>query len=383
MISQPLLRQIPEALLSGVASGTYKVFGSVIRLAANGKVVGFLQETATTWVPVAMLANPATAPAGTAMLAAKIGHTMLKTDKGVDRIEQGVNRLEKGMKRVEDELGRIKGKLDQAGKSLDTIERGVRSLHDLGVANLAVSASGIGVSVAGFAMLAAKIEGLKQAVQKVAGQLIEVDRSLDKISQDAIDADLVELRALAKGLDEGWQLTDASRAAQQWHAIAQKALSLQTRFEWRAGRLLAAGPAHYALADPMIDAIAFASGLRVAALAACDEGAAAIDAAGDGARAVERLTGGIGLADLVAGALENSGALPGSDAWTLALSEANEAARPVLRRIREREAAVATRAAPLAALAERGLSTRDWLATARAEKDAPLLVMLIGDDLED
>lgn len=40
-----LLRAVPPELVHGVASGLYKVTGSVVRDVASGRGVGFLQET--------------------------------------------------------------------------------------------------------------------------------------------------------------------------------------------------------------------------------------------------------------------------------------------------------------------------------------------------
>lgn len=50
----------------------------------------------------------------------------------------------------------------------------------------------------------------------------------------------------------------------------------------------------------------------------------------DGTRAIERLTGSIGLADLTRRALVASGAVPGTQDWTIALAAANEGARGVV-----------------------------------------------------
>jgi len=96
----------------------------------------------------------------------------------------------------------------------------------------------------------------------------------------------------------------------------------------------------------------------------------------DGARTIERLTGGIGLADLARHELTSSEASAGSQEWTFALAAASETSRGAVRKIREREAAAATRAAPLTALEARGIRARDWLEAAREEKEAPVLVML-------
>jgi hypothetical protein len=210
------------------------------------------------------------------------------------------------------------------------------------------------MSIAGFDMVSAKVDGVTLAVADISAQIEHLG---------------------GKGMDEGWRLGDGSRAERQWHHVARGALVLQTRFESRASRLLAATDGHRA-ADPMLDALALASGLRVAALAACNEVVAAQDAAADGARTMERLSGETGLADLVRLRLTKNSAQPGSPQWAVAISAASQEVRPLVRKMREREAALATRAAPLPAIERRGIKPRDWLQAAHEETEAPMLVMV-------
>ena len=370
-----LLREVPEALHAGISAGKLKIYGSVIRSVSSGRIVGYLQEAAGIAVPAAMLLNPVTAPVGAALLAAKVGHSVLKSAKTVGRIEESTGRLEEGMGRVEAGIGRIEDKLDRVDDGVSKIRSGMDALDRLGIANLALSATGIGISVAGFTVISAKIDGVKRAVLGVADQIETVSLKIDQVRRDYIDADFADLKAIAKSFDEAWQLADAA-AERRWQDVAQAALRFQSRFEWRADHLLTGATAAYELVDPLLDAISLSSGLRVAALAACNEKVAAFDAAADGARTIERLTGGIGLADLVRRQLASSGASPGSQEWAIALAAASEGARPTVRKIRSREAASATRAAPLALLDRRGISTRDWMAAARAERDTPVLLML-------
>jgi hypothetical protein len=227
--------------------------------------------------------------------------------------------------------------------------------------------------------MAVQIDGIRRAVDGIAGQIESVNAKIDMVQQDLIDEDFSELRALAKGYDEGWLLGTAA-AERRWLQIAHGALRYQTRFESRADRLLAGNPANYALADPMLDAVAFAGGLRVAALAAANETRAAREAAADNGHVIERLTGTIGASDLARREVELSGAAPGTRAWADVLAKAGEAAQAVARKMRQREAAAVTRAAPLLSLERRGVTPREWLQAAREETKAPVLVM-VEDEL--
>lgn len=114
------------------------------------------------------------------------------------------------------------------------------------------------------------------------------------------------------------------------------ALRYRIWFENRADLVLGGNPSNYRLAEPMLDAVSFASGLRVAPLSACDEGNAAREAAADGARAIERLTGSIGLADVTRPALADSEAAPGTVDWTVALAAANAPLAALERRVSSR-----------------------------------------------
>jgi hypothetical protein len=49
--------------------------------------------------------------------------------------------------------------------------------------------------------------------------------------------------------------------------------------------------------------------------------------------------------------------------------------RPIALKIRQREAAAVTRAAPLTALESRNIQPRKWLEEARAESASPILFM--------
>jgi hypothetical protein len=199
LVGEIFLRQIPKHLAAGVQSGTLDVFGSVIRNTSTGEIAGFLQEAA----PLAKLAaNPL------------FGLAEIGLEAG--QLAQG-EVLRRGIRRV---------------------EAGVEMLSQLGTANLALSAAGIGIAVAGFALLARRIDRVQRSVDGMAGALETISTKVDQVRQDLIDSDLSDLKALAKALDEGWQLADV-RAERQWHDVAKGALSHQSRFELRAEHALA------------------------------------------------------------------------------------------------------------------------------------------------
>lgn len=328
------LREIPEHLLAGLADGKLQLFGSIIRETSTGQIAGFLQEAA----PLAnWLSNPAWGLAGLV--------------QNTGQFVQGQLLLQ-GMARI---------------------EHGVTVISRLNIAGVALSAVGIGVSVAGFAVLAHRIGLVQKTVEGLTEKIDQIGNKIDQIRHELVDADLAELRSLAKALDEAWSLASNARAERQWHDVAKGALSQQSRFELRAEHSLRVEQ-DFALAEPMFDAIAFANSLRVSAFAACNEVNAACNAADDGVKTMERLTGGIGAVDLVRACMADKKVRMGTPEWDAEFHIAKEQALPTVARIRQRESAIATCTAALPVLQEHGIASRDWLAAAREETSAPILL---------
>lgn len=340
MSAELFLRQIPAALEAGIRSGQLDVYGSTIRNVANGQIAGFLQETS-----------------GLSKIAGLVGGGPAAPLKLIGS----------GIQIVQNE---------QIKSGVAAVQQGVAMLNQLQVANLALSAAGIGVSAIGFAVMSAKIDGVRDEVRALGNKL---DRLLDEFARDRtekLDDMLNALRGLAQRIDSRWSMS-ADKAEVGWHRDADEADTLGNFFSGRARRLLDARPTAIAEATPLLDASAMASGLRVGALALSGETAAAISVARDDSGRIERLTGGIGAADLARAwmALPAWQSAPGSEAAGNALALATTEARAAAASLRAREATAATRAAPLLALEAKGLHARDWLAAARGEQDAPLLLM--------
>lgn len=379
-----LLDQASTELVGFIKTGKVGFFGSVLREASSGRVVAYAQETSAL-VAFAGLANPLTAPFAATYLGVSAIHNLADTNRTVHRIENAVgnlgassSRIEAGVGRLEQGVERIEGKIDGIGNNVDTVRNGVNTLNDLGIANLVMGATGIGVSMAGFAVISAKIDGVRRAVDGVAELIHALSAQIEEVRRDMIEADFALLKTIAEQMDEAWLLSDTSRAERQWHDAAREAHRLQNRFAGRAENLLA-GPDGYLPADPMLDAFALASGVRFSALAACNETAASTEAARDASRTLQNLTGRIGLADLAQHEVQSASIEPGSQAYSLALTQASADARPIAKKLRDREAALATRPAPLLAIEEKGITPRDWLRRAYEEPDAPVLFMPADD----
>lgn len=370
-VAAPLLRQIPPELQEKVLTGALRLTGSIIRDPRTGRIAGFLQEAGPLSGPLASVlktgVSTTLATGNPALGTAAAGAQLLGQ---VASLAQG-EAIRAGVKRVD-------GKLDAMNETLGSIGQGVDLLQNLGIANLALGAAGLGVSVVGFGIMSAKLDGVQRAIHAIGDHLDTMSAKIDRIRQDTIDADFVEIHSLCQLYEEGWGFGDRGRSEQQWLRISQEARTFQDRFAWRAREILTATPHAFPAADAMIDASALASGLRVASLVACNEGALAASIAAESGAQIEALTGTIGLAELamvhVTPDIE-----AGTHDFELAMVQAREAARPMLRKFRDREAGVATRTAPLALLDQRGIAPREWLEAARSEKEAPALLLKTDD----
>ncbi len=281
------------------------------------------------------------------------------------------------------EKGRIHSHMQETGLyeqlantsfKLGEISKGLEVMQTFQIANLALDTLNIGISVAGFALMNAKLNAVQGAIQNLSVGINVVSEKLDQIRQERIDEDFLTLRSLARRFDEAWHLSSHSDATQQWLVIQAEARRYQDLFEHRARLLLAEAVPEFALADRMIDALALTGSLRTSAAMAANEGQLAKQISDENARQIEALTGSIGLVDLVRAKMP-VGIDPGSQEWKSTFAEVNDNARPQVAKMREREASAMTRSAPLPLLEERKIAPNAWLRAAREETNEPLLLL--------
>lgn len=331
-----LLRKVPEALVAGVASGQYKVYGSIIMDVATNRIAGHLQETGFQQI------------AGLAL---------------------------KGAFSAADPLGSLVSAVGSVANFVqnEQIKAALSTVVSLQQASVALGIVNAGVSVAGFAILAHKIDRVRDRVDAMGARLDEIGRKIDELRLDAIEKDLVDLRTAAEQLDEGWRL--ASPEA-QWRAVASDAHRLQNNFKRRAERLLGTNQTPpVADADTFIDAMTQALALRVAARLAAGDEAIAREAAEQGAQAVATLAQSYSVANQTFAAMAKSGARPGDERWSEDLERSADAIRPTVEAMRQRVDGAVSTALTVDELGARGIRGRAWLEEARAELEAPLLYL--------
>ncbi len=145
------LRMVPPALMAGVASGIYKITGSVVRDVATGRGVAFLQETGIM---------------DTVVKSAMIG--ILNPIAGIVNLGMGVVTI---------------GQNQQIKARLAEVQSSLAILQNVQIASLAVSGLGIGVSAVGFAMMLKRLDAIKTHLQKMEAKIeaVTTDRRSDDL----------------------------------------------------------------------------------------------------------------------------------------------------------------------------------------------------------
>lgn len=323
MIDEVLLAA-PTKAWAGLRDGSLKIVGSVVRWATvekNGQIFAHLQPTAAS-----ELAQ----------------QTALQFDG-----------LKQGQEVMQAMLGSLSG--------------GMQMLQVMSGLNLALSVVDIGISVAGFALMNAKLNAVQGAIHEVSG-------GIRSIQQDVIERDFIKLRALAERYENTWSVSDYSRSVPLLIEIASNANETQLLLEYHAQNVLQQGLELLPVADRMLDGMALTLGLRVSAAMAANEGELARKIADDGFRKIEAITGRIGQIDLLQAHMPK-GIDTASQEWGAEFAKAKEETTPVIAKLRTREANAATRSSPLPALEAKGITSREWLEHARLEREEPMLVL--------
>ena len=328
-VSEVLLRQVPPELLEAVRIGTLKLYGSIIRDASSGQITGFLQETG---------AAPKLAQAlrGVGALdATPVGAAMRVADLGMGAASLVQN---------------------------EQIKAQLRLVTNLQLGNLLLTGVGIGVSIAGFAIVAARIAEVGTKIDKLADTLEAIARNVDALRRDRIAEHLTALRTVAERYDEGWALADAGK---HWRDTAVDAHALVNQFARLATEVLDRNPADLAAADPFSEALALAISLRVNARLAAGDDTIAVTAATDGAHMLINIGDRLGVGEAALARLAESGLAPSTLGWSEALDVEARGIRLVTDAARARETATVATAMTIRSLVDRNAPGRQFLEEAR------------------
>jgi hypothetical protein len=170
----PLLYAIPPGLDALVSSGQAQLFGAIIKDVSSGQILGHVQQTQG-FVQALAQASGAAAQTGFSPL--------------------GI-------------VGAIQN--EQIKSSLEQLGQGVALLQNLQIANMALTGIGIGVSVAGFAIMNMRLN----AIENNLGTLREEVREIGRLIKDTeIRRLFSEIRAALKDLDGVATRTDHTALA--------------------------------------------------------------------------------------------------------------------------------------------------------------------------
>ncbi|MDF1834987.1 MAG: hypothetical protein P1U62_08915 [Alteraurantiacibacter sp. bin_em_oilr2.035] len=259
-------------------------------------------------------------------------------------------------------------------RAIERVASAVDALTEVAHVNLALSAAGIGVSAAGFAIIAKRLDRIEAQMASVEDKIDQVISKIEEATQREAQDLFSNIRGLATLYEDSWSLSDIGRAERDRQRIWQDGAALQDMTERRAEHALGTPALGYDAARPHLEAFALVTGLRIAALLACDEIETARRVEQDTYQRIDRLTGSLGLADLLPDAMQER-SQPGSQEWVIERARAGREWRPVVSEIRLREQALATRTAALPLLEEAGVRPREWLEQARSEEEADLLCL--------
>ena len=321
-LAATVLRQIPKEFLAGIATGDYRVLGSVIQSVGSGRIVGHLQETSAL---ISLLGSPALA-------AAKIGLQV------ADVVQN------------------------------EQIKAAINVVQSLQVASLALSGISIGVSIAGTALLIRRIAKIETKIDAIMPELAAITRGMEVLRAERIAEDFGRLRILAEQVEEAWLPSGTNG---EWIDIARESHFLAGSFENRVGQIDAKS------GEAFVDAYALASGLRVTARLAAGQDEMARNAAVDRATKLFAFGESVGLGQLALARMSRD-TDAASSAWQERLDTQAQSLRDGVAVAQQRVMAAAANAETLEELARQGIAGRDWIDAAREERQSPVIVLRAG-----
>lgn len=334
------LRMVPPEVMLGVASGLYKVTGSVVRDVASGRGVAFLQETGL----METVLNAVLSSGGNPIAA------LANFGLGVAGVVQN----------------------EQIKSRLAEVQSSLALLQNTQLASLAVSGLGLGVSVVGFAVMLKRLKGIETHLGQIEAKIetITTDRRSDGLRM--IFADVATQLETVDTLSARTNKVHVAEAAEQ--ALATSAGRLESLFQQKSDTMKTAAitPNDMDMLWSLAAAIRLCHEAGLRALYSVDELEAARQLADR--RAAQFL--GLGQ-DLTPDTLARLCGQSAKDPVTYA--EARRMALPqaemLVQGLRDSVASIASQSELAQGLIGRQISGPAYLAEVVAEKEAPLLML--------
>lgn len=331
------LFEIPAQLQSAVQSGLLRQVGALITDPSTGRIVAHLQQTgAARDLGLMLIQNAPSVLSALSSPVSLLGTVVTFTQ----------NRA---------------------------ILQGLETMRLLQMGGVALTGLDIGISLAGFAIMQARLKEVSRGLAEVKDQLNRMAGRIEDLFDDKVRGELSELEAACHQVDDAWMLGDPVPA---WGATVDGLYRLEATFFDRAERTLAQdGVQALSAADRFMDAALLASATLVSVRMACRELDAARKVADRSAARLQHLTGGVGLRQVLASAVNREGTLSLAGRVDALERLQPDAADRVLR-LRLREEAASSSGLALGRLAAAGVDGRAYLQRMRDEKDAAFAVVL-------
>lgn len=252
----------------------------------------------------------------------------------------------------------------------EQIKAGIEVLKSLQLTNLAVSGTGIGVSILSYALLEKRLRRIEAKVDAMDDKLDRIAHSIAELRNDALRTDFMDLKTACEEADDAWL---SSNAQVMWDRAAAHLHRLQNRFHDRARLLLESG--RILEIEPFVDAYALAASTRISCRIAMGEQELATTNAHEHGGALVSLLEQINADSLTHARLKGREVSQGSSEYASALAEELEPAKVRASIYRDQEQVALSLPHTLIQLDELEISGREWLEGARSEQTFPLLYL--------
>jgi hypothetical protein len=341
--NDPIPFVIPDRFIEAVRNGTMRRIGTTVRDVVSGQIRGHLQET---------------------QLLQRVLQSCLPTAAGGGKV--GILMA----------AGRIASSLATTNRRLQQIQHALSALQMLTGASLAASVIGIGVSIAGFAMVLRRLELLDQGLADLQRQAVAARLAAEKVGDLIATHDQARTEHLLQRAEEAWLRSDAESV---WREV-DGPLDQEQRY-WRA--LLGGQVAPSIFHDPRFtldqavaayELVLTLAAVRIQTLLLIEQHAAARHHAEEFHRWHDAVMFAIKPIDVAR-------ARSRQEAETTGSSEADARARLLLpseefvASVREIQLQVADRPAVIQSIMDRKIRGRAYVEALREREDVPLVVL--------
>jgi hypothetical protein len=335
--------EIPNRFLTAVAVRAVRRIGTTLRDRATGRILAHLQETGYLQSLV-----------GTGQSVASTGGNPVGLLLSAGQLASSI----------------------AANVQLEQVKAMLSTLQLLSGVSLAASVVGIGVSVAGFALVLRRLDNVERSIAGVRGEAVAARLAAERVDIQLATANRAVIEYLLYRAEEAWVRSDAVEVWKQVEGPMD-----QAQRYWRGlvgGR---AGPSifrdpHFTLGEAAAayEAAPHLASARLQTLLLIEQHAGALHYAQEFHDWHERVVGALvatDLADARSGVVAERERISEEDARARLL----RLSRDFLDGVREVQLQVSGRPAVVQVLIDRGIGGREYIEAVRARADVPLLVL--------